>query len=152
VKNIRPSATRSEPAIPDAERHFLAEMKVPGILATIGRSGGPVTSAVWYGIDRDEVVISTPAGRTKANNIAANSRVSFIVDSRDRPYSGVAIEGIARLCEDPGGEAWLAIARRYLGNPLPDDIVRRYHERPRVLVRITPRRVRSWNLAPVINE
>ncbi len=136
----------------DAVRRFLVEMKAPGVLATIGRSGGPITSAVWYGIDGGDIIVSTPEGRTKANNVESDARVSFIVDSRERPYSGVAIEGRAAIVPDPGGVGWRAIATRYLGEPLPVEILQRFEANPRVLIRITPLRVRTWNLPEAQRE
>ncbi len=128
-------------------RQFLLEMKVPCVLATIGRSGGPVTSAVWYAIREDHVIVSTPAGRTKANNVTANPRVSLLVDSRDRPYSGVAIEGRATLEPDPTGEGWRYIVRRYLGDDAPAEVLERAATQERALIVIRPLRVRHWNLA-----
>ena len=136
----------SENLLPREAEAFLQGMKVPATLATIGRSGGPVTSAVWYAIDGGELIVSTPSGGTKARNVDANPRVSFLVDTRERPYSGVAIEGDARVVDDPDGAGWRFIATSYLGEPLPREILERFRASPRVLIRITPARVRTWNL------
>lgn len=134
------------PVLAGAARRFLEEMKVPCVLATIGRSGGPVTSAVWYAVRGDEIVISTPAGRTKAKNVQANERVSLLVDSRERPYSGVAIEGRAVLEPDPSGAGWRFIVQRYLGDDAPAEVLQRAQTQQRALIVVRPRRVRSWNL------
>jgi PPOX class probable F420-dependent enzyme len=132
--------------IPEDALAFLQQTLTPGILATIGRSGGPVTSAVWYGINGTDLLVSTPEAGTKARNVRANARVSFIVDSRERPYRGVAIEGDAAVVEDPSLERWMAIARRYLGDELPEEFLQRARSRPRAIIEIEPKRVRSWNL------
>lgn len=139
--------TTSQPAALSGAAHdFLESMKVPCVLATIGRSGGPVTSAVWYAIRDEHIIVSTPAGRTKANNVTANPRVSLLVDSRERPYSGVAVEGRATVVPDPGGEGWHFIVRRYLGDDPPAEILDRARTQERALIVITPLRARHWNL------
>jgi len=91
----------AEATISPAIRAFLESMTVPGVLSTIGRDGGPVTSAVWFGFVGDDILISTPALRPKARNARANPLVSFVVDTKERPYRGVAIEGRAEVLEDP---------------------------------------------------
>jgi PPOX class probable F420-dependent enzyme len=125
---------------------FLDEMKVPGVLSTLAPGVGPVTSAVWFAVLDGEVVISTPAARPKARNARADSRVSFIVDTKERPYRGVAIEGDAVVSDDVGQQMMRAIARRYLGDPLPEAMEDRIASGARVALRITARRVRPWNL------
>lgn len=134
------------PRLNGPAREFLETMKVPCVLATIGRSSGPVTSAVWYAIRDDTIIVSTPAGRTKANNVTANPRVSLLVDSRERPYSGVAVEGRAVVAPDPAGEGRRYIVRRYLGDDAPAEILERARTQERALIVITPLRVRHWNL------
>ena len=128
-------------------RAFLASSLVPGVLATVGRSGGPVTSAVWYGLEGDTVLVSTPADGTKAANVRRDARVSFIVDAKDRPYRGVAIEGHAEAVDDLDLARWRAIARRYVGDDLSPEMRQRVESRPRAIILIVPRRIRTWNLA-----
>lgn len=125
---------------------FLDGMKVPGVLSTLSPNVGPVTSAVWFAVLDGQVVISTPASRPKARNARADARVSFIVDTKERPYRGVAIEGDADVFEDVGQEMMRAIARRYLGEPVPSWMEERIAAGERVALRISPRRVRPWNL------
>ena len=133
--------------IPAEALDFLLATTTPGVLATVGRSGGPVTSAVWYSAEPDAIVVSTPGDGTKAARVRGDPRVSFIVDSRERPYRGVAVEGTARVIDDPDLSRWTAIARRYLGDPLPVEFLERARSRPRALIAITPLRIRTWNLA-----
>lgn len=123
---------------------FLTEMRVPGVLSTLRPDGSPITSAVWYGVDAGDIIVSTPAARPKAHNVRTDPRVSFIVDVKEMPYRGVAIEGWAQVTDDPGQELAFAIAVRYVGPDLPDRI-RNRTPGERVIVRITPERVRTWN-------
>ena len=127
--------------------NFLESMKVPGVLSTIGRDGGPVTSAVWYALIEGRIVISTPAQRPKARNARQHPLVSFVVDTKAMPYRGVAIEGTAEVVDDPSKAMMELIARRYLGPQLPDAMRERIASNDRVIIRIEPQRVRPWNLA-----
>ena len=123
---------------------FLQEMKVPAVLSTLGRHGEPITSAVWYGVHAGDIVVSTPATRPKARNVRNDSRVSFIVDTKDRPYRGVAIEGDAEVIEDADHAVLRGIAERYLGPVMPDWMKQRTEGQARVAIRIRPVRVRPW--------
>jgi PPOX class probable F420-dependent enzyme len=127
-------------------RAFLESMTVPGVLSTLGRTGEPITSAVWFGFLHGDVIISTPAERPKARNARADPRVSFIVDTREMPYRGVAIEGTAEVIEDPEKALMVSIAQRYLGPQLPEAMQERIARGERVVLRIHPRRVRPWNI------
>ncbi|MCO5201772.1 MAG: TIGR03618 family F420-dependent PPOX class oxidoreductase [Chloroflexi bacterium] len=128
-------------------RSFLETATWPGVLSTLGPGGAPITSAVWFGFLEGDVIISTPAGRPKARNARNDSRVSFIVDTKDRPYRGVAIEGEAEVLEDHGKALMRSIAMRHLGPELPPEMEERIALRDRVVLRIRPRKVRPWNLA-----
>jgi len=132
--------------LPPDVRSFLLEARIPGVLATIGRSGGPVTSAVWYALEGNQVIISTPAAGAKARRVLEDARVSFVVDTKERPYRGVAIEGMAALNADPGLLYWRAIASRYLGADIPERFTERSRSAPRAVIAITPFRARPWNL------
>ena len=67
-------------------RHF-------AVLATINPDGGPQTSAMWVGRDRDEVLFSTVAGRRKHRNPKRDPRASVtVIDSQD-PYNYVELRG-----------------------------------------------------------
>lgn len=136
----------AEPTISPAIRAFLESMTVPGVLSTIGRNGGPITSAVWFGFIDEDILISTPATRPKARNARANPLVSFLVDTKERPYRGVAIEGTAEVLEDPDYALVMSIAHRYLGPELPPEMHERWANTGRAAIRIRPLRVRPWNL------
>lgn len=141
-----PVGDQASVPLPGFVRAFLEDMRVPGVLSTLRRDGSPITSAVWYGLDGDAIIVSTPAARNKAKNVGADARVSFIVDVKEVPYRGVAIEGEAELVDDPEQSLAFSIARRYLGPELPERITSRVPGE-RVIVRIRPTRVRHWNFA-----
>ncbi|MBK9546775.1 MAG: PPOX class F420-dependent oxidoreductase [Dehalococcoidia bacterium] len=128
-------------------RAFLEEAKWPGVLSTLGPNGAPITSAVWFALVGDDIVISTPASRPKARNARLDARVSFIVDTKERPYKGVAIEGTAAVIDDPARQSMRTIAERYLGPALPPAMEERIAATERVMLRITPSRIRPWGFA-----
>ena len=128
-------------------RQFLENAKWPGVLSTLNPQGAPITSAVWFALIDDDIVISTPASRPKARNARLDSRVSFIVDTKDRPYRGVAIEGTATVIEDPDRRSMRIIAERYLGPALPETMEQRIAATDRVMLRITAARIRPWGFA-----
>lgn len=126
-------------------RKFLESMRVPCVISTLRSDGHPITSATWYGFIDDDIVVSTPAARNKARNVRQDSRISFIVDTKQMPYRGVAIEGIAEIIEDADGAIIDAIICRYLGA----DAARQMRTRldgvgERVILRIRAQRVRPW--------
>jgi PPOX class probable F420-dependent enzyme len=130
-------------------RRFLEGMRVPCVISTLRPDGHPITSATWYGFVDDDIVVSTPALRNKARNVRQDSRISFIVDTKDMPYRGVAIEGTAEIVEDADGAIIDTIIRRYLG----PDAVTQMRARldgvgERVILRIRAQRVRPWAIEP----
>lgn len=125
-------------------RDFLNEAKWPGVLSTLSPNGAPITSAVWFAMIDDDIVISTPAARPKARNARLDARVSFIVDTKERPYRGIAIEGTATVIEDPERRSMRAIAERYLGAVLPQAMEERIASTDRVMLRISAERIRPW--------
>src|SRR5512139_2651171 len=101
-------------------RAFLESMKVACVISTLRPDGAPITSATWYGLLGDDVIVATPADRNKARNVRVDPRISFIVDTKSMPMRGVAIEGTAEILEDPDGSYLKRIVDRYLGPEAAD--------------------------------
>ena len=130
-------------------RSFLESMRVPCVISTLRPDGQPITSATWYGFIDDDVVVSTPAQRNKARNVRRDARISFIVDTKDMPYRGVAIEGTAEIVEDSDGAIIRAIITRYLGADAASQMQARLDGvGERVILRIRAERVRPWAIEP----
>ncbi len=139
-----PSA--SAPLITPEIRRFLESMRVPCVLSTLRRDGHPITSATWYGFSAEgDVIIATPAARNKARNVRRDPRISFLVDTREMPYRGVAIEGLGEVLPDPQGRMLAGIVRRYLGAEAAVERLDELRQRDeRVIIRLVPQRVRPW--------
>ena len=126
-------------------RSFLEAMRVPCVISTLRPDGHPITSATWYGFIDDDIVVSTPALRNKARNVRQDSRISFIVDTKEMPYRGVAIEGIAEIVADADGAIIGAIISRYIGAEAAQQMQARLDGvGERVILRIHAQRVRPW--------
>ncbi|MEV6280845.1 PPOX class F420-dependent oxidoreductase [Nocardia sp. NPDC051832] len=73
-------------------------------LCTINADGSPQSSAMWIGLDGDDLVFSTVAGRRKERNIRRDPRVSVTIMLRSDPEAYAEIRGHATIVEDGGRE------------------------------------------------
>lgn len=99
-----------------AEREkFLGQVRVGVLSVAAGEARGPIAAPVWYGYQPGGLItIITGRESRKGRAIQAAGRVSLCVQSEDRPYKYVSVEGPAVLAEFDLDER-LALARRYLG-------------------------------------
>ena len=135
---------------PEEQRRFLEESHTI-ILTSIDRRGYPHSVAMWYVADPDgTVVMTTFAKSQKAVNLRRDPRCSLLVES-GRKYEdlkGLLIRGRATL--EPGTERVLDLLERvhekYNRGPaagLRDAM--RHQAAKRVLIRVRPERVSSWD-------
>ena len=112
-------------------------------LVTVNADGSPQLSAVWVGLDGDEIVCAHLGQGRKVANIARDRRVALSVEAEGRSDIGLAhyliVHGTARLTEGGGPELLQQLAGTYLGPgvrfpPYPDPP-------PGHVIRITPQRV-----------
>ena len=135
---------------PEEQRQFLDESHTV-ILSTIDRRGYPHSVAMWYVVDPDGTVLMTTFAKSqKAVNLRRDSRCALLVES-GRKYEdlkGLLIRGRATL--EPGTERVLDLLERvhekYNRGPaagLRDAM--RHQAAKRVLIRVRPERVSSWD-------
>jgi len=130
---------------------FLARSRTATV-ASVGPDGMPHLVAMWYGIIGDAVYIETKAKSQKAVNLRRDPRMVFMVEAGTSydTLRGVSLEGTAAIIEASDREEYWAAARsvyeRYTG-PYTDEArpVLEFMMNKRVVVRLTPRRVRSWD-------
>jgi PPOX class probable F420-dependent enzyme len=84
------------PTLSTKARAFLADVRF-AVLATINPSGTPQLTTMWYGLDGDEVLMSTKIGRAKDLNLSRDPRTSFCVEDG---YKFVTVSGTVRLIKD----------------------------------------------------
>ena len=119
-------------------------------LATLGATGLPHLTAMWYGLVDGEIWFETKAKSQKAVNIRRDPRVTVLVEAGDSydQLRGVSIEGRAEIVEDADAlfKVGVSVWERYTG-PYTEDM-RPYVEQmlnKRVAVRVVPTRTRSWD-------
>jgi PPOX class probable F420-dependent enzyme len=121
-------------------------------VASIGQDGMPHLVAMWYGIIDGAVYIETKAKSQKAVNLRRDPRMVFMVEAGDTydTLRGVSMEGTGTIIEEADGpEYWAAavsVFERYTG-PYTEDArpILRYMMNKRIVVKLVPRRVRSWD-------
>jgi PPOX class probable F420-dependent enzyme len=119
-------------------------------LASIGPDGRPHLVAMWFALIDGDVCFETKSKSQKAVNLRRDPRVSCLVEDGAvyEDLRGVAIEGDATVSDDPDllWRIGVDIFQRYYG-PYTEDL-KPYVEamlNNRVAVRVTGRRVRSWD-------
>jgi PPOX class probable F420-dependent enzyme len=90
-------------------------------LATLTADGSPSSTAIWAGLEGDNVVFFTQEGSLKARNMARDPRVAISITDHEDPYQTAQLRG--RVIEvrgaDPANDLANALALRYTGEPFP---------------------------------
>jgi hypothetical protein len=133
----------TQTAISSEVRDFLSHGTRTASLATVLPDGTPHVMPVWFVIDGDQVVFTTPADSVKGRNIQRDPRVALVVDDEDPPYAFVGLRGTAVISTDPGDLLRFAteIGGRYMGQDRAGEFGRRNGVPGELLIRVTPHRV-----------
>jgi PPOX class probable F420-dependent enzyme len=90
-------------------------------LATLTADGSPSSTAIWAGLDGDDIVFFTQVDSLKARNIDRDPRVAISITDHDDPYQTAQLRG--RVKEVRGADEAHALADllaiRYTGEPFP---------------------------------
>ena len=136
---------------PEEVSTYLDESRT-AIMVTNGPSGHPHAVAMWYGVVDGDIWFETKAKSQKAVNLRRDPRIVCAAEAGHSydELRGVSIEGTTTLIEDQDDpEYWAAgvnIWERYQG-PYTDEM-KPFVEimmNKRVVVRVEPTRVRSWD-------
>jgi PPOX class probable F420-dependent enzyme len=79
-----------------AQRAFLEEKRF-AIVGTKNPDGSPHLAVMWYLLDGDDIVVNSAQGRIKDRNLAADPRMSVLVEDG---YRWLRIDGRARIEHD----------------------------------------------------
>jgi PPOX class probable F420-dependent enzyme len=124
-------------SIPDSHRDLLQEQVLT--LGTIGASGRPQLSNVWFLADGDTIKMSLNTARQKVKNLQANSACSVIITGTP-PYRYLEIRGDAEITPDDDYEFADKLGAKYNADL-------RTRDQPgdtRVVVAVRPSRVITW--------
>lgn len=134
----------SEVAAEEADRRLRTD--IVGWLTTVDSMGTPMSSVVSFFWDGATIVFYSEPDTAKLRNLAANSRVSFHLNSDEIGDGMVTLEGDCRVDEDaPLSSAWPEYLAKY-AEPYrrwkmdPDETARQFW----VACRIRPERLRAW--------
>lgn len=143
---------RAQVNMTDDEVTSFLEQSRTATMATIGPTGHPHLVAMWYGLVDGKIYFETKAKSQKAVNLRRDPRISVSVEAGQSydQLRGVAVEGTATIIDDTtSDEYWapaISVFERYQG-PYTDEM-RPFVEvmmNKRVIVRVDPVRVRSWD-------
>ena len=125
--------------IPDSHRDLL---NAPvAVLGTIGASGRPQLSGVWFLTEDDTVKFSLNTARQKVKNLQADPKASVLIFDEQSPYRYLELRGDAEVTPDPDYTFADKVGAKYGGADL------RERDNPgdtRVVVTIHPTRVFAW--------
>jgi len=79
-----------------AQRAFLAEKRF-AIVGSKNPDGSPHLAVMWYLVDGDDIVVNSAQGRIKDRNLAADPRMSVLVEDG---YRWIRIDGRAKIEHD----------------------------------------------------
>jgi PPOX class probable F420-dependent enzyme len=127
------------PEIPDSHRELLNAQVA--VLGTIGASGRPQLSGVWFLADGDTVKLSLSNSRQKLKNLLANPHASLLIFDPASPYRYLELRGDAEVTEDDNYAFADQVGAKYGGADLrerdePGDV--------RMIVTLKPTRVVAW--------
>jgi PPOX class probable F420-dependent enzyme len=145
--NQRAAITMTE----DEITSFLEQSRT-ATMATNGPNGVPHLIAMWYGLVDGKIYFETKAKSQKATNLRRDPKIAVMLEAGDSydQLRGISVEGTAVLIDDvEDDEYWAAavsVFERYNG-PYTDEM-KPFVEimmNKRIVVRVDPDRVRSWD-------
>ena len=79
-----------------AQRKFLEDKRF-AVVGTKNPDGSPHLAVMWYLLDGDDIVVNSAQGRIKDRNLAADPRISVLVEDE---YRWIRIDGRASIEHD----------------------------------------------------
>lgn len=127
---------------------FLTRTALMMKLAVRAPSGDPHVVPVWYEFDGSDFFVMGSATTAWVRYLKRSPRVAACVDTHAAPYTQVLIKGTAEVVEEE--HYWSDPARsiRYFGEEAGRAYFEEQKDRPRVLVRIHPRKLTTWSADP----
>ncbi len=121
-------------------------------MATVGPEGMPHLVAMWYGVIDGKVYFETKSKSQKVVNLRRDPSIVASIEAGDTydQLRGVSIEGTAHIIDDTSDPEWwgagVSVFERYTApyteetKPFVEMMMNK-----RVVVRIDPTRIRSWD-------
>ncbi len=128
------------PAIPDSHKDLLDSTALAAV-ATIGPTGAPQVSPVWFGWDGALLSFSQTTTRQKYKNLQTDDRIALSIVDPENPYRYIEIRGrVVEFIDDPDKAFIDSMSQKYLGqSPYPWS----RPEDERVIVVVKPERAHT---------
>ena len=124
-----------------AQRGFLAEKRF-AVVGTKNPDGSPHLAVMWYLVDGDDIVVNSAQGRIKDRNLAADPRMSVLVEDG---YRWIRIDGRAKIEHDQAiarADIWRLAARYYEDERNVEEAMKNnFSKQHRITYRLPLRRV-----------
>jgi PPOX class probable F420-dependent enzyme len=127
--------------IPDSHKDLL--QKEFAVLATVGPSGRPQQSVVWFVAEDESICFSLSSDRQKLVNLEKDPDCSVVILDPENGYRYLEVRGRAEVTADPEYDFAARVGAKYGGADL------RQYDKPgdtRHKVRIVAERVRAVNM------
>jgi PPOX class probable F420-dependent enzyme len=128
----------------------LLDSAAPAVLTTYRRDGSAQASPVWFRWHDAAFEVVIAKGDVKLLHLARDPRCALVVFEAAPPFRGVDASGVAELVEVDVTPARVSIAGRYLGLADGERFARQRADRPGVLLRLVPERLRVWDLRAIL--
>ena len=104
-----------------SQRSFLSKVHF-AVVSTIASDGMPHQTVMWYLLDGDKLLLSTPTGSLKHKHLKRDDRISVCVE---KGYAYVTLTGRVTLNEDPvsARKDYDILGKRYRGTFNPFTIL-----------------------------
>lgn len=123
-------------AFPEGHRDLLESAGV-ATLSTLGATGYPQVTAIWYLLDGDVVRTSVITERQKYRNMERHPQATLFLLDPANPYRTLEVRGDVTFEDDPGAAFFERIVRHYGRDPATFPAPRD----GRVTITLTPTRV-----------
>lgn len=108
------------PPLPDPVRDLLAKPN-PAVITTLREDGHPVSTATWYLLDGDRVLVNMATTRKRLEHLRNDARVSLTVLDEAGWHTHVSLIGrVVELRDDPDLADIDRLSTHYLGHPYAD--------------------------------
>lgn len=125
-------------AIPEKYADIL-NANILAYLATIGPTGTPQVSPMWFCWDGERLLFSTTNARQKARNIQRQPGVSVAITDPNNPFRSLEIRGTATAELDPDFRVAHLVSRKYTGSDATPEMLDAHEGR--VAVTVTPEKL-----------
>ena len=114
-------------------------------VGTLTKTGHPHVTPIWSYYDGQHFYLTLLDGNPKRRAVARDNRVALAIGNYTPPYKAVVVHGTAELIRRNVRPIVRKLVVKYLGDEQADTITDMLMKEPQVIVKVTPRRIYSWD-------